>query len=1202
MVPKLFNFLKSNWGVVGLSAILLFIIVRNIHPGYVVLGNDNFSPELDPKLTFDRQIFSPAWRTHRVLGLPSDSEQADIFRSGIYMVLETVLPVWVVSQGYLFFTFFIASFSMGFVVQYFTKRFYPEQKQMAFFFGGLLYLCTMLTSWIYFFPVHLFVAAYAFLPLVLWRMLAFLEKPSIKNSIFLLIATLLLLPAALTATMFLVGGAVVAVLSGIWFLSYHRSRKSLLVLATAYFIVFGIHLFWALPFLTYVKSNTTALKASAINRDITATTIENEARNNTAFNTIRYYASWMDTKEDNTHFTFTYRDWYKNSIPGTLLSFVPLLLGIIGVVGLIRGRVKKLFFIPIIAFLGWYFIKGINPPFGFVYTFIQDHFQTVAQVFRWQSSKMWPMLALTMPTLGVVGVLWSNSIAQKRFGKNLAVIRLGIIALFLLVFVYPYFTGNLVRDKVFVKVPTEYSELATYLKKTDPASRIYIAPEANTLYFRNYSWGFWGSVFLNYVLPNPIVEKALVIGSFENEQAFRVLTNSYFSSDPNSFTRALLRYQTPYVLSDKYASSGEVGYPYDWELHAKVVEDNPQLEKVWQKGKLTLYKIKNYSATNTTAQPVYSGTDFIRLNTIKNILGDTTSYYTKDGSVGSIYPLALQFDSFEYSQQGIVGKTTYKGPQAQFAMQLSAQDATASPTVFDYSLSTKELVAKPLIPTITIGKVTYGYQLPEKTFTVKNASAFLSVDDQVIDMRSTSANKTSGMLYGSVGNATIRGWDGSFAPFDLVGGKGGVILFCNNSTKVAGIKMSKSQTVKCGTPELPVLKDMLLEADIRIAAKTTKPVQVLLCFDSAVRRSCTNRNVNMFVGGSSGEVGEASMLIPWVYAKGDTLKVYVDIKTQGADATVSIDKLLLRIHDQSDLVVLKGETKGADTQTIPVIARPGDNIAVTIPVLEGPNSAPMRSDGIVIPEASTTAFEDGKPFMSRIGISPQKGLEITNMESNSSVYPKLSYIDPRGGMGMVFVQADNTSGIPIDLSLRGINAPHRVWQQKIPYRTDAKSLDVFLMPQEIQSYYLEAFSTGLGPRPSTTIIEALYFQVIPKSWYGLRMQPVKSLELRVQSLPQPKKDTNTYSGNLKSQNSNPKTILTIPTAISANWIMHIGGKEQKDRVVVDGWQQGWIVGNGGKIEVSFAPSSLVYIGFAPLVLIVGWIILQTIRKILNSKH
>ncbi len=581
--------------------LLLIIIAVSIKPGKIILGNDNFSPELNPALTLSRSLNSPAFRTYRVLGLPSDSEQADIFRTTLFFFLKPILPTWILSQGYLFFTFFIASFSMaalcgGLLSQITDKKVF----QKAFFFGGLLYMSNMLTSWIYFFPVQLFVAAYAFLPFVLWRLYIFYCKASVKNAFFLLIASLFLSTSALTATLFLVCAGVIFIFACVLFvLAKKENNLRMRVLLAGLFIIFAIQSYWVFPFITYVKSNTAALRDSSINREITATTIETEVKYNTALNSIRYYASWMDTKEDSINYTFPYRNWYVNSPLATAISFIPVVLAIVGSWWGYK-KSKPLLAFSLLAFFGWWGIKGVNPPLGSVYNYLQNAFPIAAQVFRWQSSKLWPFLAVTIPLLATFGIIQLGEFIERitKQGKKLSLLLFGTVAIALVIFAYPYFIGGLIRESVFTNVPNEYFQLGQYLNTHDRFSRIYLAPEANTLYFRNYSWGFWGSVVLNYIIPNPIIEKALTIGSYENEQAFAVIKGAYYSQDPLRFVNALNLYNTPYILSDKYASKGLVGYAYDWNVNKEVVEDNPYLEKVWQQGRLSLYRVKNSQKPN----------------------------------------------------------------------------------------------------------------------------------------------------------------------------------------------------------------------------------------------------------------------------------------------------------------------------------------------------------------------------------------------------------------------------------------------------------------------------------------------------------------------------------------------------------------------------------------------------------------------------
>src|SRR3989344_2640248 len=97
-LKRIVHIVYSNWDKFLLSIILFFIILVNFRWGQTVLGNDNYSPELNPVLSLLRSLISPAWRAYRALGIPSDSEQADVFCSFFMSPFNLFLPGWFISQ------------------------------------------------------------------------------------------------------------------------------------------------------------------------------------------------------------------------------------------------------------------------------------------------------------------------------------------------------------------------------------------------------------------------------------------------------------------------------------------------------------------------------------------------------------------------------------------------------------------------------------------------------------------------------------------------------------------------------------------------------------------------------------------------------------------------------------------------------------------------------------------------------------------------------------------------------------------------------------------------------------------------------------------------------------------------------------------------------------------------------------------------
>ena len=117
--------------------ILAFVILTNAQWGKVIIGNDNFSPELNPSLSLERIITSPAWREYRVTGVASDSEAADLPRVLIFTVLDLVLPAWMISHIYVFGSLFIGVWFMALFTRNMLRDYSKlKHHEFAFFIAG----------------------------------------------------------------------------------------------------------------------------------------------------------------------------------------------------------------------------------------------------------------------------------------------------------------------------------------------------------------------------------------------------------------------------------------------------------------------------------------------------------------------------------------------------------------------------------------------------------------------------------------------------------------------------------------------------------------------------------------------------------------------------------------------------------------------------------------------------------------------------------------------------------------------------------------------------------------------------------------------------------------------------------------------------------------------------------------------------------
>ncbi|NTU73629.1 hypothetical protein HGB07_05705 [Candidatus Roizmanbacteria bacterium] len=1018
-------------------AIFLGVIASaNFHPGYMALGNDNFSPELDPALTIQRSLVSPAWRAYRALGVPSDSEQSDVFRASIFWVLEKAfVPSWFISQAYLLFTLGLAFFSMGKLAQLFIKG--RHSQQLIFVLGGLLYTCSLLTVWVYFFPVQMFVAAFAFLPLVLWRYLSYVQKPDIRNTAYLAVASIALTTSALTATVFITVFATICIFALAYWMLEKTNIKNI---ARGLGIIILFQLFWLLPFIAYVSTNTRALQDSLIYRKITPEMIENETKYNTVFNTPRYVSYWIDTKEVNDQYTYRYRDWFMENPYGIAIGYLPLALFFIGLVISLKKRFIPGIIVAGSAFIGWWAIKGQNPPFGFIYGFFQSNFPVFAQVFRWGSSKFWPFIAVALPILGTWGIVQTI----HKLPKFLKGIVVGGVVIALLIYIYPFFAGYLVRPSMFVKIPGEYQKLAQYLRVNDPRSRIYVAPEANTLYFRNYDWGFFGSVFLHYIIPNPVVEKALVIGSAENEEAFRVMKNAYYSSDPSVFANVLERYDVKYVLSDKHASKGDIGYEYDWENHLRMVEQNPRFREVWREGKLALYELNSKTTGEYTRLSPQHNVEI--LNTILS----QGSYIFNSGAA-VIYPFALPYTQITHDSYNLETSVKYQGERGQYVDTISREDFMQSPV--EVSIQPNEVIVKPLFPGIIINGKEQTPQIPQTSYHVNHAYPAVSIDSLVASSRSGQLNIT----YATVEKALVRGW----------------------KTPVKSNLALQCMGVECVSMDIRQQKDSLIKLHLSVNAQTS--VHGTVCVESQYLKRCLNKNPEFFVEGRK----TYDFTLPEVVSEGDLLKVYVKFNDQQIDNIQKILSLSAEIYTQYDVLTVPVNKFPLISQRLKYSLSPGDTVGLRIPVMQGEGVFQLQENGFY-PETSLSYY-NGEVSGTMLGV--QKGAVVFNhRESSASLYVNTTPVKGEG-LGLIYVAGNNSSGIPANITLKRSKRGYEQWENKLYPKASSSFLSLFFLPPAANTYTFNVLSVAFGPHFSNNIISDAVFEVVPRVWYSRKLVP-----------------------------------------------------------------------------------------------------------------
>jgi hypothetical protein len=1095
-------YVRHHWGDLLLIFLLLVVIAINVKPGYFILGNDTYAPELNPSISLERYSQNPAWRSYRALGVPSDSEQADIVRVFTYRLLEFVLPNWAISQIYVFGAFFLAGWGMAQLAKALWKSdSKQDSKQIIGLIAGLLYVSSLVGAWMFASPLHPFLAAYAFLPLLLWRLFYVLTKPSTLSFLYFFVSILFITTSSMVPTIFIVILLMVLFflficsflfMSGPW-----KQRIEIIALSLVVFL--GSQLFWIVPFASYVKTNAPALAQSYINRSLTPNLIENEVKYSTFWNVPRYYFAWMDTTNDDGSKQYPFASWYLHSFEAKVISFLPLILALFGSIYTLRKKQKSIFLWIPLAVSGWILLAGVNPPFGQGFMWMQEHIPLFQQVFRWQSSKVFLLCVIPFAALGAYGVAW---LTGRMHAWQKAVIITGII-LIISLYVRHYGAGQLVNQANFVQVPQEYKNLAAYLEKTDPKSRIYLAPEANTLYFRSYTWGFFGSSLLNYIIPNPIIEKAMTTASLESEYAQQILEQAYNARQKDAFTRALGLYQTPYVLYDTSVARVHNGYFYEEDTAREVLENNQKLSLVWQDGSLRLYKLVAPHVEEYSLTPVYSNHHWGRLNTSLVHASASGSYVSSEDIIGTIYPLSLEFDSYENKAEALIVSATYHGPDGTFELEIPSQ-SSHNIVRLTFDESTRTLLLSRSLPQIRVRgeEVALPEGDPIAAYRIATDADLISVDTTVIDISDLPLS-----VEVATNEPRIDQWRSLSA-----------------TLPPTQIEQSQASFV------LPF--DSIVSWNVSV--EISEPTEVNICAYSAVTRTCVNKDhaVTILDG------RPISLSIEEVLTKGDTITFYVKPTIESQDVSITHSQLLLHASRGLASPISVADSK-QEVSSIEI--RRGDRIEVSIPHVRGKSGYSFGDQNSFIPPIvhDSCATSSQSRLLRSTGTGP---IRFTSLGCSDSLSVEFTLLYPREDtLGLIYWQGKNISGIPLKNSLSRKKAGYHHYEDLLPYEGSGSSLGFVPLPRGAQTYSLDWYSYGVGPRPSINDIDAFSFALIGADWYAMRLVPKEAEEFirKTSRVPQ--------EGKIE--------ILGINQAVHPLWTMS-GAKES---VRINGWEQGWIV-------------------------------------------
>ncbi len=1187
-LKKIWNIFKQKYGQILLGLLLLIVFIVSIKSGKYLLSNDNYSPELNPLMSTERYLQSPAWRGYRVLGFASDSEQADIFRSTMFAIGELFLPKWTLAQFYSLACLCIGVLSMATLVSYFIRDFVNTKNSgYVFFLSGLIYLSTLWTAWVFNFNMMPYIAQYGFLPLLLLAIYMYMKDLSYTRGFLLLLASIFFVSSSVIGTLFFVNLVLIG-LAFIYFGWLHRVKIKGILKGFWLFIL--VQFFWLLPFMQYTVSTSGDVIGSYTNRSITANTIDLEKQMMTLPNSARMYTRLLGTVDnpDDNSYIFPASSLYMEYDFYKVVGLIPILLSIIGLVFTIFQKKYKLIPLWIILFGILFLLKNQNPPLGGIYLWLQETFGLFKQVFRWVSSKLGQQYVVILSMTGTIGfVLILNFLSS--FFKNtkryiFILFSLAIIILPLFFYSEYLFQGDLFTQRATVSLPEQYYDLKEYLKD-DTLSRIYYAPPSNNGYFREYDWGFVGSQFISYIIPNPVMDMSLAIGSDVGEQAMWEIRNAYDSGDVKQFSEKLEKYDVEYVLVDKSLVKGRYGHSIDWEAMDSYVLN---FEKVWSEDFLSLYKFERkdekYVETLGSQSSLASGS-FVR-------------DFQKEPR---LLPMNFDFNRANFSNGELVKNIEYSGNPTNLYSKISSSEINEAPIhVQQYN---NKIRITPALPTLNdLENTSYkefeidSYE--ERIYIIGENVIDSSVLKEGINL-TTKYGDISELYFVKKSSMNTTSYTTPFSnssPGNCSGDEFTILPDIQKEYISSGFKITGHTDLPCVYQNIRLDKRITYVGSIDINWEPADNTVFGYCLYSSTQSKCLNSEKFFY---SDKGYGVINTTIPVLIQGGDDLSLSLyALNHLGEKISLTVRDVKLNLSGEIEMLPLSEES--VDTQQ--KVLELGDGkktITVRIPILHGEGSyvySQQFNEGAIW---ETNKAEDG---LLTYDVSNDGGMKQKVQNQLLNQYKNIFNKTPVGKY-LWYWEGENVENLPANLCLT-YQGSDRCWIDDTFYDGQKKSVtQIFSSPQRDLGKLDASYNSMSFSNESENILNTFIVMKIPEVWNDIMYKA--SLEDQYTEV---ELTSNDKHGSRYSLDSNIElgrnTLVSIPQAKSKYWLaignndgrLEVLGKEQ--RVSINGWKQAWDTNSVdySEIFVIYWPNLLSYFGYGIILIVSGYFVFKLFRE------
>lgn len=629
--------LKKFLPLAILISCVILVALTNFSSSYLA-GWDDLLPELNIGLNIKRAIFS-VWQQEGLGYLAGNGHAAELPRQILLWPLTFIFPVNFIRQIYIF-----SMLLTGVLGAYFLIRklvFYGKGNLLNSatpVVGALFYLFNLATVQTFFVPFEPFITSYAFLPWLILSALNLIANRDKKSLILFIVVNVLAIPQAQVPTVFFVYLFSLSIF--LLVLVWETKRKTIFSASLKVILLTLIlNAFWLLPFIYFYLTNSSVAFEAKINQMSTQTVFLQNKEFGNLTDVVLLKGFWFGNVDPNKIgvFDFMMKPWkdYLNGFP-TYLGFVSFFFILLGFIYVKR---KRPFVIPFSALfiLSFTMLATNTPPFSWIDSILRG-IPIFAEVFRFPFTKFSILAGLTYSFFFAIGVGKLASLLKDKAKIYILFILAGLLVLAL---VFPIFKGNLFYERERVSFPPEYKQLSQYFSSKPTTARIANFPQHTLWGWNYYRWGYGGSGFLWYSLPQPILDRAFDVWSGYSENYYWEISYALYSKNAPLFEKVLQKYNVEYLIIDKNVisaySQDSLFIPELEEMLSKL----PRIQKDSSFGPIDVYKVQNTPSYTKTVRTSVNGYKFGDFDRAYLELGD---YITTDSQKADIvYPFRSLF-------------------------------------------------------------------------------------------------------------------------------------------------------------------------------------------------------------------------------------------------------------------------------------------------------------------------------------------------------------------------------------------------------------------------------------------------------------------------------------------------------------------------------------------------------------------------------